>query len=98
MFFLPERFPKEYLPVIRANGGNLDILKQIQKINKSDKMVWREIGKQKRKASHWNTKVFKHMQNRTRVLLREFFKPFNILLADLLQDKAYLKWNDVSNI
>ena len=42
-------------------------------------------------------KVFRHMYDKTRVLLDEFYKPFNILLADLLQDRTYLEWNVNSN-
>ena len=33
------------------------------------------------------------MLPQTRILLQQVYKPFNILLADLLQQPSYMSWN-----
>ena len=41
-----------------------------------------------------STQSFNKMLDSTRRLLKEFYEPFNILLAKLLNERLYLKWNE----
>ena len=38
-------------------------------------------------------KKFTKMYDKTHSVLMDFFKPFNILLADLVGDDSYIEWN-----
>ena len=94
-------FPREQFLFVRNEDlhnaeGKLQVAKKIHKflgLHPMDEDVLLSKLTEQKELNHGPTNLKTTMRNDTKVLLREFFAPYNKKLADLLDDERYL-WKD----